>query len=301
MTEYAIELECLNKQYRSAWRKTSTALLDLSLAVGCGEVFGFIGPNGAGKSTTIKIIMGLLQATSGTAKLHGISVENPQSREGVAYVPESPLLYDYLTPLEILMAGCQYHQINVGNVKHHCMSWLERFGIEHVSNKIVRSFSKGMTQRTALAHALAVQPKLLILDEPLSGLDPLGRKLVVDVLEDYRQQGNTIFFSSHVLYDVERLADRFGLIHQGVLRTIKSPSELLDGDVKVVVTSQGETPVPRMSSLSGQRWRAELPRSEVWAVVDALRAAGHQLLEIQSAATLEQAFLEWINPDREAK
>lgn len=301
MNPSAIELVNLSKTYQSGWKKNNEALRDLTLAIEPGEVFGFVGPNGAGKSTTIKIIMGLLKASGGEAKLFGLPVDDPQSRTGVAYVPESPLLYDYLTPLEILQAGCQFHQLHLADLKKHCMGWLERFGIDHVAGKPIKGFSKGMTQRTALAHALALQPKLLILDEPLSGLDPLGRKTVVDILADYRAQGGTIFFSSHVLYDVERLADRYGLIHQGILRTVRNPAELLGDEARVLVTSHGETEVSGMTHLGLQRWQAEVPRAEVWQLLQTLQAAGHSLHEVRSTTTLEQAFLEWVQPADKAQ
>ncbi|MBS1156458.1 MAG: transporter ATP-binding protein [Proteobacteria bacterium] len=292
----AIHLENLGKTYLAGFLKKRriTALHDLSLEVKQGEVVGFIGPNGAGKSTTIKLIMGLLRPSTGRAELFGVPVEQPAARKGVAYVPESPLLYDTLTPLETLKMGCQMHGVATSDLDAHCKQWLERFGIAHVANKLVRSFSKGMIQRTALAHALAIQPRLLILDEPLSGLDPIGRKDVVDILMDYRKGGGTLFFSSHVLHDVERLADRFGLIHKGVLRTVQSPHELLGREQQFSVRTVGSTAVDGMREDVSGCWFAEVPQNGLWPLLQRLQAAGHQILEVKPALTLERVFLEYV-------
>lgn len=153
-------------------------------------------------------------------------MREPEARRGLGFVPENPSLQDFLTPYEILLMGLRLHGLRLGDERKHCMHWLERLDLAAVADSRLRGFSKGMLQRTALAHALAIKPRLLILDEPLSGLDPVGRKDVVDILDEYRRQGGTLFFSSHVLHDVERIADRFGLIHQGQLLTIRSPQEL---------------------------------------------------------------------------
>jgi ABC-2 type transport system ATP-binding protein len=172
------------------------------------------------------------------------------------------------------------------------MKWLERFGLGEVANKVVRGFSKGMAQRTALAHAMAVEPRLLILDEPLSGLDPIGRREVVDILSEYRQQGGTIFLTSHVLHDVERLADRFGLIHKGELRAVRTPGELVGEDERVLVRSAGAAAVlDGMLAEPGGRWVIEVSRTGLWETLRALESAGHSLLEIKPTLSLETAFL----------
>ncbi len=203
----AIAIHDLRKTYPRRWASPPfEALKGVSLEVAQGEVFGFIGPNGAGKSTLIKILTGVMRASQGEAALFGRAVADPAARQGLGYVPENPSLPEYLTPLEILDMGIRLHRVAVPDRRAHALRWLERFGLAEVANKTVRAFSKGMAQRTALAHALAVQPRLLILDEPLSGLDPIGRREVVDILADYRKAGGTIFLTSHVLHDVERLA-----------------------------------------------------------------------------------------------
>lgn len=288
----AIELVNLRKTYPRTWlNKPFEALKGVSLGVYEGEVFGFIGPNGAGKSTCIKILTGAMRASAGTAKLFGVDAHLPEARQGLGYVPENPSLPDYLTPMEILDMAVRLHGAKVGDRQKHCMAWLERFDLGHVSYKVIRSFSKGMAQRTALAHSLVTNPRLLILDEPLSGLDPLGRKQVVDILAEYKQQGGTIFLTSHVLHDVERLADRFGLIHRGELVELQSPTALMLEDENVLVRTLGNSFVDGLQKESDGRWRVEVPRAELWPLLHKLEQAGHRLAEIRPELTLEKKFM----------
>lgn len=287
-----IRLENATKVFRRGWRRESFVAVDrLSLAVEEGEVFGFVGPNGAGKSTTIKLLTGLLSPTSGAVWLFGKKAGDPLGRKGLGYVPENPSLSEHLTPLEILTMALRLHGVSVRDERAHCMKWLERFDIAQVAMKPVRSFSKGMTQRTALAQALVIGPRLLILDEPLSGLDPIGRKDVVDILAEYRREGGALFLTSHVLHDVERLADRFGLIHKGVLHAVGSPSQLTSDDDLVLVRSQGVKPVDAMTEELPGRWFAEVHRSQLWPLMNELRQAGHELIEVKPALSLEAAFM----------
>jgi ABC-2 type transport system ATP-binding protein len=292
----AIEIQHLTKRYRDKRWRSITAVDDVSFTVAKGEAFGFVGPNGAGKSTTIKTLTGLVQPTSGEAKLFGRNVADPLSRQGLGYVPESPYLYDYLTPLEILQFALGMHGTKVDNPDKHCMHWLEVFGLDAVAKKTLRKFSKGMTQRTALAAAMVIEPQLLILDEPLSGLDPVGRREVVEILQNYREQGGTLFFSSHVLYDVERLADRFGVIIKGKLAAIKTQSELVDnGAHKVRVFFTGCT-VPNAIPGRGGRPYLEVARDALWQALDQIRAAGGDVVEVNSSASLEDLFFSYIGP-----
>ncbi|MBN8441478.1 MAG: ABC transporter ATP-binding protein [Thauera sp.] len=292
---HAIELIGVGKTYRkSAFGSAFHALDNVSLAIAQGESFGFIGPNGAGKSTTIKILTGGLQPTSGEAMLFGTPASDHRARAGLGYVPENPSLPDYMTPLEILLMGAKLHRLDVADLRAHCMGWLSRFELAHVANKVIRGFSKGMVQRTALAHALAIKPKLLILDEPLSGLDPIGRRDVVDILAEYRSGGGTLFFSSHVLHDVERLADRYGLIHQGCLRAVSSPAELVGQDDQLTVRSLGGKKVEGQIAEPGERWVWELSQSDLWRALAEIRSAGQELLEVRPRLSLESAFMRVI-------
>lgn len=289
----AISISNLKKTYPRSWASPPfEALKGISLCIEAGETFGFVGPNGAGKSTAIKILTGVMSPSAGTASLFGVDVGDPESRRGLGYVPENPSLPEYLTPLEILSMGLELHQRKPASARAHCMKWLERFGLADVANKVVRGFSKGMAQRTALAHAMTVEPRLLILDEPLSGLDPIGRREVVDILSEYRQQGGTIFLTSHVLHDVERLADRFGLIHKGELRAVRTPGELVGEDERVLVRSAGAAAVMEgMLAEPGGRWVIQVPRTSLWETLRALESAGHSLIEIKPTLSLETAFL----------
>ncbi len=291
----AISVESFSKIYPRRWRTPPThAVKEISFNVLEGEVFGFIGPNGAGKSTTIKVLTGASTATSGRILLHGINASFPESRKGMGYVPENPSLPDYLTPLEMLMMSLQVNRIEISNPRAHCMKWLERFGMDHSSNKLMRGFSKGMLQRAALAHGLVANPRLLVLDEPLSGLDPIGRRDVVEILADFKASGGSIFLTSHVLHDVERLADRFGLIHQGELKTIAHPGDLMGGEEILIVRSLGTQPVAGMTLESNDRWSGKCPRSELWPLLHQLENAGHRIMEIKPMLNLENAFLKYV-------
>ena len=290
-----IDLQGIGKSYRDKRFRRFQALRDVTLSVHPGEAFGFVGPNGAGKSTTMKILTNIIKPDSGEASISGVSVSDHRSRIGMSYVPENPYLYDYLTPIEMLMMGARMHGLPQTGLKQHCMQILDRFGIAHVGEKRIRNFSKGMTQRTALAHALACKPKLLILDEPLSGLDPLGRKEVVDILLEYREQGGTIFFSSHVLNDVQRLGDRFGIIHKGVLHSVNTPAELAGGtENTLVVRTQGETELPGLNLDGPGKWHIELEEPALLDWLQRLKTAGHQIIEVRRGPSLEQAFLRFI-------
>lgn len=289
----AIELAGIGKSFRRK-RQTVEALRNVTLEVSQGEVFGFVGPNGAGKSTTIKVILDIISDYRGEARIFGCSARKAEARRHVGYVPESPALYDQLSPLEILRSGMAMHKIRHDDPDALCIKWLERFSIAHAARRPIRHLSKGTAQRVALAHAMVVSPKLLILDEPLSGLDPVGRKDVVDILADYQREGGTIFLTSHVLHDVERLANRFGLIHKGELRTIQSPNELVGDHELVTVRSTGRTPVSRMSPESDGRWFLETRRSELWGLLREMEQAGHTVIEIKPTLTLESAFMRYL-------
>lgn len=287
-----IRIDAVSKVFTSGWRRRQVLAVDaVSLTVPAGEVFGFIGPNGAGKSTTIKMLTGLLQPTRGTVSLFGRAADDPEGRRGLGYVPENPSLPEHLSPLEIMRMALRLHGCRPEGEDAHCRRWLARFGLADAADKPVRGFSKGMAQRAALAQAMVIVPRLLILDEPLSGLDPIGRKEVVDILAEYRQQGGTLFLTSHVLHDVERLADRFGLIHKGRLRAVQSPALLVGGEDRVLVRSLGSAAVAGMAEEAPGRFAGEVARSELWAILEALRSAGHQLVEVKPALSLETAFL----------
>lgn len=291
-------VEQLEKTYPRSWlRPPVTALKGVSLDVDQGEVFGFIGPNGAGKSTLIKILTGAMSPSAGRIVINGKDSSHYSARHGLGYVPESPYLNDYLTPLEVLQVGVRIHGLKLENEVGYCMGWLEKFGLADVCNRHIRSFSKGMTQRAVLAHALALKPTFLVLDEPLSGLDPLGRRDVIDILLDYKKEGGTLFFTSHVLYDVERIADRYGLIHQGELRAVRSPAALIGEDDHVVVRSFGGQSIDGQQAESIDRWTITISSGQLWQVLDQLRTAGQTLIEVRPALSLEAVFMKAVGVD----
>lgn len=286
----AIVVDSLVKEYRAGWRGKCVRALDgISFEVRTGEAFGFIGPNGAGKSTTIKLLIGAMLADAGTIQLQGRLVADPDSRRQLGYVPENPSLHEHLTPLETLRMAMKLHRIPASD--QDALTWLGRLDLSAAANRSIRSFSKGMVQRTAIAAALAVRPRLLILDEPLSGLDPIGRRDVVDLLAEYKRNGGTLFFTSHVLHDVERLADRFGLVLQGRLTEVNSPAELVGGDDTVLIRSLGTQAVEGMTEEAPGRWSTLVARGDIWKQLDVLRSSGHSVLEVRPTLSLESAFL----------
>lgn len=291
-----IEVQSVSKTYRRSWFKPGAcALSDVSLSIGEGETFGFVGQNGAGKSTLIKILVGSLRPTSGIARLNGLPVDDPAARRGLGFVPENPSLQEYLTPQELLLMSLRLHGVKLDNERAHCHFWLDRFGLLDVADKPVKGFSKGMLQRAALAHALVAQPSLLILDEPLSGLDPVGRKDVVDILDDYRRDGGTLFFSSHVLYDVERIADRFGLIHQGRLLTIRAPQDLVQDQAhRYIVHFRGGNGVPGCVASRAGVFVLETSAEELSTAIATIQAAGGTVQDVRPQASLESVFFNAI-------
>lgn len=272
--------------------KSVRALHEVSLSVTEGEVFGFVGPNGAGKSTTIKVMLDLINDYSGEVTLYGVSSRNPKAREGVAYVPESPALYEQFTPLEILRMALSMYGIRQQDADTRCMQWLERFSVAENAKRKIRELSKGNVQRVALAHAMVVQPKLLILDEPLSGLDPVGRKDVVEILNEYKQQGGAIFFTSHVLHDVERIADRFGFINKGELLTVRSPRELAAerADALLVRFNASEAFAPQAKRLRDGEFEQEVAQVQLPEFVTRLNMVGGHILTVKPAVSLETVF-----------
>lgn len=187
----------------------------ISMSIQDGEVFGFIGPNGAGKSTLINTIMGFIRPDAGEVLIHGMSPLQPESRRHIGYLPEGPRFYEKLTAAELLLFGGRSSGMTRSQVKQAIGPLLERLEILHVKDRPISTYSKGMKQRIGLALAMIHDPSTLILDEPMSGLDPIGRNLLKEIILDLKSRKKTIFFSTHILNDVETLCDRIGLIHKG--------------------------------------------------------------------------------------
>jgi ABC-2 type transport system ATP-binding protein len=287
----ALEFHGVSHTFRSKGRCVQ-ALREVNFSVAEGEVFGFVGPNGAGKSTTIKVMLDIINDYQGRVSIYGADARRSGARGPLAFVPEAPALYEQFTPLEILRMALSMYGIRRSDEKAWCMHWLERFSVAENANRRIRELSKGNVQRVALAHAMVVRPKLLVLDEPLSGLDPVGRKDVVDILKEYKTQGGAIFFTSHVLHDVERIADRFGFINKGELLTVRSPRELAAERVdQMLVRFNAERPLLEgCKQLREMEFECEVAQADLPAFIAQLNQVGGHLLTIKPAVSLETVF-----------
>lgn len=226
---WAIEVENLTQDYTVGfWRKRMVrALAGLNLQVAPGEIFGLLGPNGAGKTTTFKVLLRLLYPTQGTARILGCALDDLSMRARIGYLPEQPYFYDYLTAREFLHYCGQLFELPQALSRARSAQLLEQVGLATAADKHLRKFSKGMLQRLGLAQALINDPAVLFLDEPMSGLDPLGRREVRTLMEDWRRQGKTVFFSTHILSDAEALCDRVAILNAGRVTEAGKLADLL--------------------------------------------------------------------------
>lgn len=229
--QHAIELKNISRSFKNHfWQKKKQVLKNISLAITKGEVFGFLGPNGAGKTTTIKIITGLLKADSGNATIFGMAVNSMAAKKQLGFLPESPYFYEHLTGYEFLKMHALLHGLR--DYKPRIEGLLKRVGLEEAQDLYLRKYSRGMLQRIGIAQALVGSPELLILDEPLTGLDPMGRKEIKDIILEEKSKGTTIFFSSHILPDAEAVCDRIGIIIEGEIKEVGQLDVLLKKGVK---------------------------------------------------------------------
>ena len=228
----AIEITGLSKQFKGKRRTIVDALKYLDLQIASGEVFGFLGPNGAGKSTAIKLLMGLLRPTSGSSCIMGIDAGQSDSRRQVGYLPENPAFYDYLSAEEyISFVGSQF-KMDTSLLKRRSDEVLKRLDLWEARKRPIRGYSKGMVQRVGLAQTLVHDPDVYIFDEPMSGLDPIGRALVKEIILDLKKQGKCVFFSTHITDDVEKVCDRVGVIVQGRLMALDSVENIMRSGIE---------------------------------------------------------------------
>lgn len=306
---HAIEIENLRKSYPVGfWRsKEKVGLHGLSLTVNEGEVFGCLGPNGAGKSTTLKLLMGLTFPTSGSASILARDVNDPAVKAQIGFLPEQPYFYDYLTPAELLDYYAQLSGVPTDVRRRRVPEMLERVGLASAAKTQLRKFSKGMLQRVGIAQAIIHDPKIVFLDEPMSGLDPVGRREVRELMAALHQEGKTVFFSTHILSDAEALCDRVAVLHEGKLRGVCVVADLVAQQRgKVEIRWEAANEVAPLSNAEGYRraghtTRAVFAEERTYVVLDALRGAGARLISVEPLqGSLEEYFLKHVDAPAEA-
>ena len=302
----AIEIQNLTKDYEVGfWRKRKVRALDgLSLSVEPGQIFGFLGANGAGKTTTLKLLMGLIYPTGGVARILGRDIGDTSMHARIGYLPENPYFYDYLTAREFLNYCAQLFGQDRSARSRCTEEILARVNLEKKSwDRQLRKFSKGMLQRVGLAQALVNDPEIVFLDEPMSGLDPVGRREVRDLIASLRTQGKTVFMCSHILSDIEVLCDNVAILKDGRLAHAGSLDELRAREsalIEVIVTGADAAAINQQlgsaakvtTTASGLRIEVA-DEKEVDEVIAALRKANGKLVSVQPVRqSLEELFLE---------
>jgi ABC-2 type transport system ATP-binding protein len=253
VTDAVIRVERLKKEFRQGFfMRRVLAVKDISFQVTSGDIFGFLGPNGAGKTTTIKMLTGLIRPSDGRAELFGDPVPSRRALARIGFLPENPYVYPYLTPAEFVELCGRLSGLGARAARDRTRQVLDQVGIAYAAERPVRRLSKGMLQRTGLAAALVADPELLILDEPMSGLDPVGRKEVRDLIVEERKRGRTIFFSTHILNDVESLCDRVAILKKGEVVVSGRISELLRKDARRSEITLAGDYAALQAELSGQ-------------------------------------------------
>jgi ABC-2 type transport system ATP-binding protein len=298
----AIEILGLEKTYMVGFwtKKPKRALLPLHLKVEEGEIFGFLGPNGAGKTTTLKLLMGLVFPSAGSARILGREWTDPEVKAQIGFLPEQPYFYDHLTAHELLTYYAELSGVPAKERTRRVQSTLQRVGLPEAQGVQLRKFSKGMLQRVGIAQAILHDPKLVFFDEPMSGLDPMGRREVRDLMEQLKHEGKTVFFSTHILSDAEALCDRVAIIYKGELRGTGSVAELTSSvQGKIEMIWQGTHVPASMKALgaechiSGETVRAVIGEGQQDAAIDALRRERLRLIAITPMRTsLEAYFIE---------
>jgi ABC-2 type transport system ATP-binding protein len=297
----------LSKSYRVGHIRQSLrpALVDLDLEVRPGEILGYVGPNGSGKTTTLKLLTGLLAPDAGEVRFFGVPLAARAWRYRVGYLPEHPYLYDYLTPAEYLDYAGRLFGLPAAVRRERAGKLLALVGLERSADLPMRRFSKGMVQRAGLAQALVNDPDLLLLDEPMSGLDPLGRRLVRTLLTGLRSAGKTVLFSTHILSDAETLCDRVAVLRAGRLVRVGALGEMLRTDVAhleilAAIPSSGLPAVEGEARREtvGDRTRLEVPERALARAIAAVDAAGGRVLSVQPVRqSLEEYFFHEMRDD----
>jgi len=281
----AIRTEQLTKKYDLGWRKGKLLALEkLNLRVREGEVYGLLGPNGSGKSTTLKLVLDLVVPTDGSAWIFDVPCSKVESRLHVGFLPENPYFYRYLTGTETLEFYGRLCGINRAPLKKRIDELLDLVGLTRARNRRLAGYSKGMLQRIGLAQALIHDPKLLLLDEPTAGVDPIGSKDIRDLIMRLKGMGKTVLLCSHLLAQVQDVCDRIGVLNRGQM--------ILEGDVRTLISDQ------RRLSITVQ----DLPEAARARVEEAVRAAGASIVSVgHPQTTLEALFLEALRKDQQGE
>ena len=309
MADAAIQIDNLTKDYPFGFLhlKTKRSLEGLTMRVEDGEVFGFLGPNGAGKSTTIKLLVGLIFPTAGTAQILGKPISDISMHQDIGYLPEQPYFYDYLTAAELLDYFARFHNLKAADRRERVARMLKKVGLETARKIQLRKYSKGMLQRVGLAQAILHDPRVVILDEPMSGLDPLGRREVRDIILELKREGRTVLFSTHILSDAEMLCDRVGVIVGGKLRGVGAPDEIVGikaHGMEILFEHIGDaagaaSTLLEKATRTGNRYRLHVEEAELYPTIETLREAGARILSVaQMKASLEEYFMHLIAADR---
>ena len=307
----ALEILGLEKSYPTGfWRKTlRPALHPLHLMVNEGETFGFLGPNGAGKTTTLKLLMGIIFPTSGTARILGRDFHDPEVKREIGFLPEQPYFYDYLSAPELLDYYARLSGVPEGERHKRIPELLERVGLGDAGKKQLRKFSKGMLQRVGIAQAIVHDPKLVFFDEPMSGLDPIGRREVRELIQGLKDEGKTIFLTTHILSDAESLCDRVAIIHKGELRGVGVVEDLTSKAAdKTEVVWRGAHALPALSNLlaeehiTGDIVRGVVSSEQVDSLLEKLRQQHAHVISVTPIlGTLEDYFVAQTSGHEEVK
>jgi ABC-2 type transport system ATP-binding protein len=304
-----LTLEGVAKSYKTHLSLRKYWILrDLSFEVRAGEIFGFIGTNGAGKTTTIKLVLGLLFPDAGTIRLCGEDPSRPEARRRIGFLPENPYFHDYLTGWEFLDFHARLHGFRQPERRRRVQELLERVGLQNRADRALRLYSKGMLQRIGLAQALLHDPDVVILDEPMSGLDPIGRRDVRDLILELKKRGRTVFFSTHILSDTETICDRVGMLVRGRLAAIGTVEELVRGEVdswEVTLAWPSPQDPPYGQVLSRRDDRVLLrvgSQSDLHRLVGSLNGGGARLVAVSPARrSLEDLLLKEVRDDAAGK
>ena len=284
-----VEAEHLQKTFALGFfRKRVRAVDDVSFTVEKNEIFGFLGPNGAGKTTTLKMLMGLIFPSRGQARIFGRPISERAVKQRLGFLPENPYFYDYLSGLELL--DLMGHLFGLGRAerRRRARALIERVGLGRAGDLALRKYSKGMLQRLGIAQALINDPELIVLDEPMSGLDPIGRKEIRDLIVELKHEGKTVLFSTHILSDVELVCDRVAMVVGGRMRDVGPLKQLLSPrliDTEVVVEKEGAVEAMRLA-----------PDADVDAALRDALAAGKKIVSVTPRKeSLEDLFVREVD------